>query len=216
MDAEKKISDGLGKIKSIFWNLSGDKRIKSEELDDFNQAMTKVWDAKIDYDCAIGSLTETERRTLKTVDELALREMKLKILCEVLGMHRRGMERWTEYPIRFITIVNSNLRKANQPIYSENYFEAIDLKWRWLNGMINRDLHNIEMVWTMKEVYSNGGQEVKEKSAEILKMLYDDISYMESDIRAGKTIQEMKKKVIEHWYERLSTNNPAVEAGTER
>jgi hypothetical protein len=206
MDYQLKISNALGKIKSIIFDLSRDLRIKNDELVDFNDAMAAAWDAKKAYDEAIEALKNETSITSRAIDDAAIREKKLNILLEILGMHKRGIDRWLDYPIRFVIIINSQLRKANQPIYHELYFEDIEMKWRWLNRMIDRDIHNIELIAKIKEVYASHGPAIKEKSAELLRTIHEETGYLEPEIRAGKPKNELTRKIIDHWYNELSTN----------
>jgi hypothetical protein len=204
---DRKMTSALGKLKSLFWNLTQEHRIKSEELEDFNSAMSKIWELKDNYNVSVMSLLQQVESQNKAINKQAITEKKLTILCEILGMHDRGISRWLEYPIRFITIINANLRKNNQPIYSETYFEMIEIRWRWLNSMIDRDIQRIESVRQLKEVYGNSVSEgVKIKVAELLKMYHEDIGYIEQDIRMGRDKQQLTEKIINHWYELLSTD----------
>jgi hypothetical protein len=202
----------LGKIKSIFFTLAEERRILPDELDDFNNAMQHAWEVKNEYDEISEIAERTEKQLLRSLDDAAIREKKLFILCEVLGMHRRGIERWNEYPTRFITIINAQLRKSEQPIYSELYFETIDNRWRWFTMMVDRDMQNVAMVKQMKELYrNNSNNEIKNKTAEILTMLKDDIGYLEHDIRKGKQEHELLTSIMNHWYEQLSADNVATQ-----
>lgn len=194
----------LGKIKSIFFNLAEERRIYPDELDDFNSAMQIAWDEKKEYEEVSAIAMQSEKQLFRSLDDAAIREKKLFILCEVLGMHRKGIERWTEYPIRFITIINAQLRKSEQPIYSELYFETIDSRWRWFTSMVERDMQNVALVKQMKELYrNNSNNDIKNKTEEILKMLKGEIGYLENDIRKGKQEHELLTSITNHWYERL-------------
>jgi len=211
MNPKKGMSNALGKLKSIFWNMSQDHRITAEELDDFNSAMANLWTYMAEYDYMI-SASESVNSVLTSASETAAtREKKLSILCQVLGMHQRGIEIWIDYPIRFVTIINSQLRKANQPVYSENYFEMIDLRWRWLNNKIEEDIGNVEMAIKMRDIYRSETKEhIKQKALEIMLSIAEDIGYLQNDIKKGKTVKDLKPKIINHWYDELSAYNPSI------
>jgi len=211
MNPKKGMSHALAKLKSIFWNLSQEHRITSEELDDFNSAMANLWSYMAEYDYMLEAAKSSNEILTSNTEKSAAREKKLSILCQVLGMHQRGIDRWIEYPIRFVTIINSQLRKANQPIYSENYFEMIDSRWRWLNSMIEQDMINVGLAIKMRDVYnSETSEHVKKQAKEIMITLAEDIGYLKADIKKGNTAESLKTKIINHWYDKLSTYNPAV------
>lgn len=200
----------LGKIKSIFFNLAEDRRVNSEELDDFNDAMQRAWDEYKDYNESLESTKTLENQLLRSIDESAIREKKLMILCEVLGMHPNGIDRWIDYPLRFVTIINSQLRKKNQPIYSEEYFQMIEHRFRWFNAMIERDMDSIRTAQIIKKTYTNGNEKIKKEALNILNLLREEIGYLEDDIKNGKDAKELKSKIINHWYEQLSADNIKV------
>jgi hypothetical protein len=214
MDYQKNMNNALSKLKSIAWNMAQEHRIGAMELDDFNEAMDRVYRGAEYMEALMGAARINADQQNRTLEDAATREKKLRLLLEVLGMKHTGVDRWCELPLRFLTIFNANARRDGTIMYGENYFIALEYDWRWLNRMMDIDRDNYRMILRLKDAASQNPQ-ARDKIRQVLLTIHEQSGHIAWHIKQNKPAHEIEKAIINHWYNELAKKSKSETSKTD-
>jgi hypothetical protein len=208
MQPVKDLNDTLSKIHSMFFNLVQENRLSRDELEDYNRAAARAFES-LDQ---IKHLLKKDRQIIegafKREQNNEVKAKKYRLLLQIIGLQPGGIEKLERLPIKFLKSIFKSLEEYNCSVTSEIHFELIMQKYRWVLLQIERDLSNIHSIKLQKKMHRIGNQKVKILARKILIQIAEESNHIADDIRAGNTEKQLKEKIEEYWYEKLSTHNP--------
>lgn len=202
LEAKREIFLKLGKIWSLINNMAQERRINSEELDDFNQAFRKLSDNVNAVITAFESMeleaSEVDQLKLHNSDKL----QKMEICLELCGMSKKGIDDMMDFPIEFLETVLAIRMKQGKPLETDIDFMWVDLIWRDINLQIDIDLDSFKQANFLKNLYYKAtGPKQREITIRMMKGYAEDLEYLRSKL--GKEIdeKELMKIITTHWHE---------------
>ena len=208
MQPLKDLNNSLSKIYSMFFNLAKDRRITSDELEDYNRAAARALESLEE----IKHLHQADKKTIEGAfnrEEINQnRAMKYRLILLMIGLKPKGIDLLEKLPVEFLKSILKALDKYDCSISSEIHFELILQKYQWVLRQIDRDLCNIQSIKLQKKLYEYGGHRVKNMARNILMHIAEESKHIADDIRAGKSKRQLTEKIKNYWYEQLSTHNP--------
>ena len=202
LEAKKEISLKLGKIWSVINNLAQERRIRSDELDDFNQAYGKL-DELIDTLFQAFESMEKEASGVELLKaEHATHNYKMELCLELCGMSKNGIDHMINYPIGFIEMALSRRLKEGKPLETDRDFIWLDQLWKAINMQIENDLDSFKQANFFKKLYhETTNTELRKRTIVVIIGYAKDLFYLKSKL--GKEVDELEllKSITTHWYE---------------
>ncbi len=212
LEAKKEISLKLGKIWSVINNLAQERRIRSDELDDFNQAYAKL-DNLIDTLFQAVEILDKEASGVELLKaEHAAHRHKMELCLELCGMTKKGIDSMMNYPIGFLEMALAMRLKEGKPLETDRDFYWLDLLWRDINIQIENDFSSFKQANFFKKLYhETTSTGIKENTIEIMNVYAKDLFYLKSKL--GKEVDELELRntITSYWYEQYR-NIPASES----
>jgi hypothetical protein len=202
------LNKSLSKIHSMFFNLAQERRLSSDELEDYNSAAAKAFES-LDEIKHIHQANElTIEGAFKREEINQNKAIKYRLLLLMIGLKPTGIDLLEKLPFEFLKSILKALDKFDCSISSEIHFELILQKYRWVLRQIDRDLCNIESIKLQKKLHGYGDHRVKNMARNILMQIAAESKHIADDIRAGKSKKQLTEKIINYWYEQISSCNP--------
>lgn len=206
--AKNEIKNSMGKIWFVINTLAQERRIKSNELDDFNQAYGHL-----------NKLIETMFQTIELMESEALlldaiksehREIRCKMeLClELLGMSKKGIDQMVSYPVDFLEMAMAVRLKEAKPLENDLDFYWLDQLWNRINIQIDNDLDNFNQANFFKQLYHDSNSpDVKKRTLALMNGYAKDLYYLKSLL--GKEVEETEviNQIKNFWYEHYRNNS---------
>lgn len=210
MNSKKEIELKLSKIRSIIFNLAQEHRIKSEELDDFNQAFRKLNEL---FDSVFLSveLMENEASEIQQLKANHANKIhKLELCLELLGMSKKGIDALMNYPSDFIELALSIRINEGKPVETEIDFWWIDQLWKGINQHIENDLESFNQALFFKNMYHQlNTYELKQLLVSTMNEYAKDLSYLKKYLGKQVDENELRNTITQHWYESYRHNTTA-------
>lgn len=207
MNPSKDQYNALMKIRSLVFNMAQEGRITNAELEDYNAAATQAFEALEDWRFMVRKLIEEKKAANAARNKAMQKEKKLKVIIAMLGLTDWGRNRLISYPLRFLNNINRALQKHNTVLNSETHFEAIEERYFWLQGMIQTDQRNLSSLKLFKKLYKSEHEEIRKMAKQALLIIAKESQHIKEEMREGKTFEDLKPKIEQHWYAQLSTHN---------
>ncbi len=202
LEAKNQISLKLGKIWSVINNLAQERRIRSDELDDFNQAFRKLSEMLDSVFLSI-ELMEKESLEIKQLKIDHSNKIHIMELClELLGMSKNGVDYLSKFPPEFIETALSIRINEGKPIETEIDFWWLDQLWNEINRKIENDLESFNQAMFFKKMYHQlNTSELKQLVVKSMNQYAKDLSHLGKYL--GKQVDENKLQnlIAAHWYE---------------
>lgn len=202
LEAKKEISLKLGKIWSVINNLAQERRIRSDELDDFNQAFSKL-DTLVDALFQAVEMMEKEASAVELLKaEHAARIYKMELCLELCGMSKKGIDCMMNYPTGFLEMVMSMRLKEGKPLETDRDFYWLDQLWSGVNIQIENDLDSFNQANFFKKLYhETTNSELKRSTLTVMNGYAKDLFYLKSLLGKEVNETELKNTITSHWYE---------------
>lgn len=202
VEVKKEILLKLGKIWSVINNLAQERRIRSEELDDFNQAYCKL-DNLVDALFQAVEMLEKEASgvELLKLEHAAIRN-KLELCLELCGMSKKGIEHLMNYPIGFLEMAFALRLREGKPLETDRDFIWLDQLWKAINMQIENDIDSFKQANFFKKLYHEAtNQDQKRMTIKVMNDYARDLVYLRSKL--GKEVDErdLLNTITTHWYE---------------
>ncbi|MBK6284906.1 MAG: hypothetical protein IPF54_21750 [Draconibacterium sp.] len=208
MGPQEDLNKSLSKIHSMIFNLAQERRLSNDELEDYNSAAAKAFET-LDEIKHIHQANElTIEGAFKREELNQNKAIKYRLLLLMIGLKPTGIDLLEKLPIEFLKSILKALDKYDFSINSEIHFELILQKYRWVLRQIDRDLCNIESIKLQKKLHGHGDHRVKNMARNILMQIAAESKHIADDIRAGKSKKQRTEKIINYWYEQISSCNP--------
>jgi len=207
MNPGEKQYNALMKIHSLVFNMAQERKISSAELEDYNQAAAKAFEALDEFKFLLDKANEEKKAAFQARNKALVIEKKQKIIIEMLGLSAWGINRLLSYPLMFLTNINKSLQRFGIPLSGENYFRMIEQKYRWVEKMIDRDKRNINTAKIQKKLYANGSNELQILSKSIMEQIASESQHIIEGLRTEKSFEELKKQIEQYWYDQISEHN---------
>lgn len=211
LEVKKGILQKLGKIWSVINNMAQERRINSDELDDFNHAFRKLSDLVntliISFESMEHEAAGVENLKQQHMDRL----QKMEICLELCGMSKKGLYSMMNYPSAFLELALSIRMNEGKPLESDIDFYWLDLMWKGLNLQISNDFESFKQAAFYKNLYHEATiQEQKKVIIGIMNNYAKDLDYLSSKL--GKEIdeKELMNIITTHWYE-FYRHNTSIE-----
>lgn len=211
LEVKREIIRKLGKIWSIINNMSQERRINSEELDDFNQAYRKLSDQIDTIIIAVESMELEASQVAKLKCQHIAKLQKMEICLELCGMSKKGIDDMMNFPTEFLEMVLSIRQNEGKPLETDQDFYWLDLIWNGINLQIKNDFESFNQAIFFKKLYYDANSpEQKKMIINMMKNYAKDLDYIGSKL--GKDIEEREliNIITNHWYE-LYRNNTTIE-----
>lgn len=211
LEAKKEIRLKMGKIWSVINNMAQERRINSEELDDFNQAYRKLSDHVNTLITAFESIEFEASLIDRLKKQHAAKLQKMEICLELCGMSKKGIDDMMNFPYDFLETVLAIRRMQGKPLETDIDFVWVDMLWRGINTQIDNDLDSFRQANFFKNLYhETTGNKQKRITIELMNDYAKDLEYLGSKL--GKEIDEneLMKIITNHWYE-LYRHNTTIE-----
>ncbi len=202
LEAKKEISLKLGKIWSVINNLAQERRIRSDELDDFNQAYGKL-DNLIDTLFQAVEMMEKEASGVELLKaEHATHKYKMELCLELCGMTKKGIDHMMNYPICFLEMALTRRIKEGKPLESDLDFYWLDQQWNVINIHIENDLDSFKQANFFKKLYhKTTNSELKKSTIGVMNVYAKDLFYLKSKLGKEVDETELLNTITTHWYE---------------
>ena len=208
MKPVKDLNNTLRKIHSMFFNLAMEDRLNLNEVEDYNGAAANAFELLEEIERIMKKNGQIIEASFMREQNYSVKAKKYRLLLLMIGLKPRGIELLEQLPLNFLESILLAFKKYDCAVISENHFELIIQKYRWVILQIERDLNNIKAIKFQKRLYREGTQKVKVIVRKILMQIAEESGHIADDIRAGKTEKQLLIKIKNHWYEKLSTHNP--------
>lgn len=206
--SKNEIKNSMGKIWFVINTLAQERRIKSNELDDFNQAYGNL-----------NKLIETMFQTvdLMEIEALALDAMKsehceirrkMELCLELLGMTKKGIDQMVSYPVDFLEMSLAVRLKEAKPLENDLDFYWLDQLWNWINVQIGNDLDSFKQANFFKKLYQDSNSpDIKKRTLTLMNGYAKDLYYLKSLL--GKEVEETEviNQITNFWYEQYRNNS---------
>lgn len=199
--------NALMKIRSLIFNLTQENRITPLELDDYNAAAAEAFESLQEMKIKIKKAHESKAIAIKGMEKKIEDEKKLVAILEIVGMKPKGIKSLITYPLRFLTAIKNSVKNHQTPILNENYFIAIEQKYRWLNSMIERDKRNIKTISIQANLYKSKNEDVIKLSETIMLHIADESKHIIDGLREHKSFIQLQQQIEDHWYDQVAANN---------
>lgn len=198
----------MGKIWFVINTLAQERRIKSNELDDFNQAYGNL-----------NKLIETMVQTIDLMESeaLALDEMKseqreirrkMELCLELLGLTKKGIDQMVSYPVDFLEMAIAVRLKEAKPLENDLDFYWIDQLWNGIKVQIDNDLDSFKQANFFKKLYHDSNSpDIKKRTLTLMNGYAKDLYYLKSLL--GKEVEETEviNQITNFWYEQFRNNS---------
>lgn len=201
----------LMKIRSIIFNQAQEHRIKNLELEDFNDAAAKAFSALDEIKILLKKEREEKTAAYNSRNAAKENEKKIRVIIQMLGLSDWGLSRLLIFPYEFLVNIDASIHKNKTPIHSENHFWLIEHKYRTIQALIDRDRMNINSIEFHRKFLNSENSEVKKLAREILIQISNESMHIIDGLRKGKSFEELKTRIENHWYEQIQSHNLAAE-----
>lgn len=210
-EAKKKISLKLGKIWSVINNLAQERRIRSEELDDFNQAFRKL-NELIDTLFLAVEMMEKEASGVELLKmDHAAKRNKLELCLELCGMSKKGIDHMMNYPIGFLEMALALRLREGKPLETDRDFNWLDQLWKAINMQIENDIDSFKQANFFKKLYhETNSAELKKSTLSVMNGYAKDLFYLNQKLGKEVDETELLNTITTHWYEQYK-NYPSTE-----
>ena len=192
----------------MFFNLAQENRLNITELEDYNRAAANAFELLEEIEHIMKKDRQIIEAAFMREQNYSVKAKKYRLLLLMVGLKSGGIELLVNLPLNFLESILLAFKKYDCAVISENHFELVMQKYRWVILQIERDLNNIKAIKFQKRIYSVGTHEVKMIVRKILMQIAEESEHIADDIRAGKSTKQLTEKIKNYWYEKLSTHNP--------
>lgn len=202
LEAKKEISLKLGKIWSVINNMAQERRIRSEELEDFNQAYRKLTEHVNTLITAFESMNQEASEVEKLKLQHAEKLHKMEICLELCGISKNGIDDMMNFPSEFLELVLDIRLKEGKPLETDLDFIWLDLIWKGINLRISNDFDSFKQAIFFKKLYhETTSPEQRKMTIKVMNEYAKDLQYLRSKL--GKEIdeKELTNTITNHWYE---------------
>ena len=202
LEAKKEISLKLGKIWSVINNMAQERRIRSEELEDFNQAYRKLTEHVNTLITAVESMNQEASEVEKLKLQHAEKLHKMEICLELCGISKNGIDDMMNFPSEFLELVLDIRLKEGKPLETDLDFIWLDLIWKGINLRISNDFDSFKQAIFFKKLYhETTSPEQRKMTIKVMNEYAKDLQYLRSNL--GKEIdeKELTNTITNHWYE---------------
>jgi len=211
LEVKKEILMKLGKIWTVINNLAQERRIRSEELDDFNQAYRKLTDHVYTLITAFESMELEASGVEQLKQEHAAKLHKLEICLELCGMSKKGISDMMTFPSDFLEIVLALRLKKGKPLETDHDFYWLDFIWKGINLQISNDLEAFKQATFFKKLYhETTSPEQRKMTIKVMNGYAEDLEYLRSKLGKDIDENELLEIITNHWYE-LYRYNTTIE-----
>lgn len=202
LEGKNEIRLKLGKIWSVVNNLAQERRIRSDELDDFNQAYSKL-DNLIDTLFQAVEMLEKEASGVELLKaEHTAKLHKMELCLELCGMSKKGIDDMMNFPSKFLEMVLAIRQNEGKPLETDLDFIWLDLIWKGINLQISNDFESFKQANFFKKIYhETTSPEQRRMTINVMNEYAKDLQYLRSKL--GKEIdeKELMSTITNHWYE---------------
>lgn len=211
LEAKKQILLKLGKIWTIINNLAQERRIRSEELDDFNQAYGKL-NTLVD---TLFQAIEMLEKEASGVEQLKAdntdQRHKMELCLELCGMSKKGIDYMMNYPIDFLEMALIRRLKEGKPLETDRDFYWLDQLWNGVNIQIENDIDSFKQANFFKKLYhETNNAELKKSTLSVMNGYSKDLFYLNQKLGKEVDETELLNTITTHWYEQYK-NYPSTE-----
>jgi hypothetical protein len=202
LEAKKEISLKLGKIWSVINNMAQERRIRSEELEDFNQAYRKLTEHVNTLIAAVESMNQEASEVEKLKLQHAEKLHKMEICLELCGISKNGIDDMMNFPSEFLELVLDIRLKEGKPLETDLDFIWLDLIWKGINLRISNDFESFKQAIFFKKLYhETTSPEQRKMTIKVMNEYAKDLQYLKSKLGKEVDETELTNTITNHWYE---------------
>lgn len=204
---KKEISQQMGKIHSVIFNMAQERRIRSEELDDFNQAYRRLIE-KADSLLMTVELMEQEALDIDRIKKAHIAQFsKMAICLELCGMTKAGIRQLMDFPMNFLELAMTLRLRMGKGLETDHDFIWLNNLWKSLAIQIENDLESFKEADFFKKLYSEAEEtEIKNKALDIMRVYAENLHYLKSKLGKEANEKEIKNFITLYWYENYRHN----------
>jgi predicted DNA-binding transcriptional regulator AlpA len=202
MESKKEIVLRFGKIRSIIYNMAQDRRIRSDELDDFNQTYRKLNELVESLFLTV-EMMEKEFSKVKLLKlEFTASKYKMELCLELCGMSKSGIDHMMSLPIGFLEVAMAIRLSKGKPLETDFDFYWLDQLWSGINIQIDNDIDSFRQARFFKKLYhETSNTDLKKSTLTMMNGYAKDLFYLKSKLGKEVDEKELKNSITNHWYE---------------
>lgn len=204
MAVKEKLDEHLYSIWDLIKTMAEDHRIRSDDLDAFNQAFRLLKDQIDLLMKAVKSMEHDAKRVCRIEREYNENKYKMEVCLEICGMTKKGIKHLMDFPTCFLELVLTLRHESGNPILNERDLFWLDIKWDELNLYIENDIESFSQAKFLKQTYFQVNDlKVKEQLKKTMEWYKVNLAYLKSKLGREVDEQELINLITNHYYEIL-------------